>query len=156
MPEVAIPVGVVAEWRKIDHPWQDHVWDLIAVLPGAPEMATGSVLSHSETSRQVYLGATDLVLATTETANYRDNLMRPPPKLWVVAQTDNDHPRLTAVTADPTEGEAHTEAGANLVAVVPMPTEIASAIAAFVDQHHVERPFFKRKRKRHEDSRGEA
>ena len=53
---------------------------------------------------------------------------------------------LVTVTADPTEGEANTETGSNLVDPVPMLPEIAAYIAAFVDEHHVEREFYKRKR----------
>jgi hypothetical protein len=51
-----------------------------------------------------------------------------------------------AVTADPAEGEAFTEAGNDLVETVPMPGPIVQAVEAFVAEHHVERPFFKRER----------
>lgn len=156
MPEVSIPVGVIAERREIDHPWQDHLWEAVSVLSGVPDIAIGTVLSQGERSRQVYIGSAELVLATSETAQYRDNLLSPPPRLWVVAQTEEDHPRVTAVTADPAEGEAHTESGSSLVCVVPMAAEIASALAEFVDTHHVERVFHKRKRKRYDETRGEA
>ena len=53
---------------------------------------------------------------------------------------------ILAVTADPAEGEAFTDAGSNLVEAVPMPAEIAEAIAEFIAEHHVERPFLKRRR----------
>jgi hypothetical protein len=52
------------------------------------------------------------------------------------------------VTADPAEGEAMTEAGDDLVDSVPMPDVIRDALEAFIAEHHVERPFFKRKRDR--------
>lgn len=156
MPEISLPVGVVAERRKVDHPWQDHAWKAVAVLSGVPGVAPGTRLSGDDNTGQYYIGAADLVLATTETALYRDNLMSPPPRLWVVAQEVADTLSLSAVTADPSEGEAHAESAANLVSVVPMPPELATLIAEFVDEHHVERVFVKRKRKRAEDSRGEA
>ena len=156
MPEISLPVGVIAERRKIDHPWQDHSWSAIAVLSGVPAMTPGTRLAGDENAGQFYIGAAELVLATTETGLYRDNLMTPPPRLWVVAQEVDDTLSLSAVTADPSEGEAHAESVTNLVSVVPMPPEIAAMIAEFVDAHHVERVFVKRKRKRAEDSRGEA
>ena len=59
-----------------------------------------------------------------------------------------------AVTADPAEGEASTEAGNNLVETVPMPDSIAEALEAFIAEHHVERPFFKRQRDRSEQPAG--
>ena len=57
---------------------------------------------------------------------------------------------VMAVTADPAEGEAFTEAGNNLVETVPMPDGIAETLEAFIAEHHVERPFFKRQRDRAE------
>ena len=55
---------------------------------------------------------------------------------------------MLAVTADPAEGEAFTDAGNNLVEAVPMPPEIADIVGRFVATHHVERPFVKRQRNR--------
>ena len=55
---------------------------------------------------------------------------------------------IVAVTADPAEGEALTESGNDLVDVVPMPEPVRAVVEAFVAEHHVERPFYKRKRDR--------
>ena len=53
-----------------------------------------------------------------------------------------------AVTADPSEGEAWTETGTDLVDVVTMPEAVRETIDAFVAEHHVEQPFHKRERDR--------
>src|SRR5260370_24918103 len=84
----------------------------------------------------------------TETANYRDNLASAAPALWVIMRpTASDPPyELLAVAADPAEGETFTDAGSNLVEVVPMPSAIVEIIARFIAQHHVERPFVRRQR----------
>jgi len=158
MTEISFAVGVVAERRAIDHPWQDHVWEPVAVLAGVPQAAAWTQLSGDARAQQYYIGATDIVLAASETTGYRDNLMSPPPRLWVVVREEGgDHPlTLVTVTADPMEAEGHTESGTSIVAAVPMPPEIAGEIAAFVDAHHVERAFVKRKRKRHIDGEMEA
>lgn len=158
MPEISFPVGVVCEKRKIDHKWVDHVWEPVAVLSDVPDAPAWTLLHREGPVERYYIGAVDLTLATTETAQYRDNLMAPPPRLWVVVREEGGEAPLTlvTVTADPMEGEAHTEPGSSIVAVVPMPGEIAAGIAAFVDAHHVERPFIKRKRKRHRDGEAEA
>jgi len=52
------------------------------------------------------------------------------------------------VTADPREGEAMTEAGADLVEQVGMPDSIRKLVEAFVAEYHVERPFYKRPQNR--------
>ena len=68
--------------------------------------------------------------------------------LWVVMHpTASDAPyELLTVTADPAEGEAFTDAGSNLVEAVPMPPDVVTAVAEFIAEHHVERPFLKRRR----------
>ena len=87
-------------------------------------------------------------LHRTETTNYRDNLASAAPALWVVMRpTASDPPyELLAVTADPAEGEAFTDAGSNLVEAVPMPPDIVEIVGRFIARHHVERPFVKRQR----------
>jgi hypothetical protein len=57
------------------------------------------------------------------------------------------------VTADPAEGEAFTDAGNDLVETVPMPPAIIGSIGDFIAEHHVERPFVKRRR---EDAKPEG
>ena len=87
-------------------------------------------------------------LHRTETTNYRDNLASGAPALWVALRpASSERPyELLAVTADPAEGEAFTDAGSNLVEAVPMPPDIAEIVARFIAEHHVERPFVKRRR----------
>ena len=72
------------------------------------------------------------------------------PVLWVALRPTGVEPPydVVAVTADPAEGESLTEAGNDLVDVVPMPEPVRELIEAFVAEHHVERPFYKRKRDR--------
>ncbi len=76
-------------------------------------------------------------------ANYRDNLATGAPLLWVALRPTGVEPpyEVFAVTADPAEGEALTEAGDDLVDVVPMPEAVRAIVEAFVAEHHVERPF---------------
>ena len=81
---------------------------------------------------------------------YRDNLRSGRPSLWVSLRPADTPPgvALRLVTADPAEGEALTEPGTDIIEAVPMPPEIQRRLAAFVEAHHVERPFVKRKRDR--------
>jgi hypothetical protein len=87
-------------------------------------------------------------LHRTETTNYRDNLASRRPALWIVLRpVASEQPyEILAVTADPAEGEAFTDAGSNLVEAVPMPPDIVEVVVQFIAEHHVERPFVKRRR----------
>ena len=149
-PLASIPVGVVVERSKSSSQWADFYWRPAGVLAGVPETPPWTKLSDDGERASFYAGSTDIELYRTETANYRDNLRLETPLLWVILRpADADPPyELAAVTADPAEGEAMTEAGANLVDTVDMPKPVQDAVAAFVAEHHVEEVFMKRKRDR--------
>jgi hypothetical protein len=145
-----ISVGVIAERVKSTSQWIDYLWRPVAALAGEPDTAPWTKLTGDAERASFYAGRADISLHATETGAYRDNLGTGSPALWVVMRpTETDPPyELFAVTADPSEGEAATEAGNNIVEPVPMPEPIREIVAAFVAEHHVERQFFKRKRDR--------
>src|SRR6202000_1693030 len=143
-----ISVGVVVERRKAKSAWADVLWRPGSVFAGTPEAAPWTPLSTDDDVTLFYAGEAVIELHRTETTNYRDNLASGAPCLWVNMRSSSaERPfELLAVTADPAEGEAFTDAGSNLVEAVLMPQEIANIIERFIAEHHVERPFVKRKR----------
>lgn len=150
-PLASISIGVVVERSKSASQWADFYWHPLSVLAGVPEAPPWTKLSDDGERATFYAGSAQVDLYRTETTNYRDNLRLETPLLWVILRpTESDPPyELVAVTADPAEGEAMTETGANLVDTVPMPKPVQDAIAAFVAEHHVEpEVFVKRKRDR--------
>jgi Protein of unknown function (DUF3305) len=149
-PLVRVPVGVVVERRKAASPWVDHVWRPVAALAGRPDTAPWTALVVEPDATTYYAGAADIELYRSETANYRDNLSSGAPALWVVLRPTGIEPPfdITAVTADPAEGEGYTQAGTDLVEPVAMPGPIREVVEAFVAEHHVEQPFYKRRRDR--------
>src|SRR5258707_4038551 len=151
----SIVVGVVVERRKARSPWLDFLWRPVSVLAGTPSAVPWTRIGEEGNAAIFYAGEAAIELPRTETANYRQNLASGTPMLWVVLR-----PRLAnsasaafdilTVTADPSEGEALTDAGNDLVATVPMPVSIIETIDGFIAEHHVERPFQKRQRDRGE------
>jgi len=145
-----IAVGVVVERRKAQSQWIDFTWKPVTVLAGLPDASPWTMLSEDGDGATFYAGAAEIELYRTETTNYRDNLDTGGPMLWVALRPTGVEPpyEIFAVTADPAEGEAWTESGSDLVDVVPMPEAVRAAIDAFIAEHHVERPFYKRQRNR--------
>jgi hypothetical protein len=145
-----IAVGVIVERRKAQSPWIDFTWKPVSVLAGLPNAAPWTLLSQDHKGATFYAGAAAIELYRTETGNYRENLASAEAKLWVALRPTGVEPpyEIFAVTADPAEGEGLSEAGSDLVDVVPMPNAVHAEIAAFIAEHHVERPFYKRKRDR--------
>lgn len=150
LPLLRIPVGVVVERRRADSPWIDFVWRGTGVLPDEPEMTPWTVMREQEGTTLFYAGSATVDLYRSETARYRDNLASGAPCVWIVlTPSEGTWPyAVSAVTADPAEGEAFTEAGANLVEAVPMAKVLHEAIEHFVAEHHVETQFVKRERRR--------
>ena len=147
---VRIPVGVVVERLKAESAWIDFTWRPSAVLPGAPEATPWTMLSEAADRATFYAGTANVELHPSETSNYRDNLSTGEPKLWVVLRQTGAEPPMTVVrvTADGAEAEGFTAAGDDIVEHVPMPKTIWDTIDAFIAEHHVERPFYKRKQDR--------
>jgi hypothetical protein len=149
-PLLTIRVGVVVERIKAVGPWADYIWRPNAVLVGQPDAAAGTKLTDDGERATFYAGPAAIGLYPSETSNYRDNLTSGAPSLWVVLREADGEPPYSVflVTADPAEGEGMTAAGNDIVEAVPMPDPVREEVEAFVAEHHVDRPFFKRKRDR--------
>jgi hypothetical protein len=149
-PLARIAVGVIVERRKAASPWIDFVWRPAAVLAGMPEAKPWTLLNSQDDAATFYAGPAEVALYRSETGHYRDNLATGAPSLWVTLRPTGTEPpfEIVRVTADPSEGEAFTEAGNDLVDAVPMPDVMRELVAEFVAEHHVERQFYKRKRDR--------
>lgn len=147
-----MPLGVVIERRDIDSPWEDCVWRPVAVIPGAPEVDEWKVVNRGKGWIQYHAGTLPLELHRKETAAYRYNLASQPPVIYVVLRHGEEagerevEPFL--VTASPNEAQDILDAGDDIVEGVPMPEVIMAWAQAFVDQHHVDEPHYKRERKR--------
>jgi Protein of unknown function (DUF3305) len=147
-PHACVPVGVVVERRKATSHWLDMVWRLVAVLSGVPDAAPWTAITTAEDAATFYVGAAEIELYRTETDHYRGNLDSGAPSVWIALRPTGAEPpyALFAVTADPAEGASFTQAGDDLVEAEPMPAAVREIVAAFVAEHHVERPVYKRER----------
>lgn len=150
LPLLRIPVGIVVERLKAGSPWADFIWRSAAVLPDEPETKPWTTLREQDGTTLFYAGSATVDLYVSETPRYRDNLASGTPSIWVVmSPSEGPWPyTIAAATADPAEGEGFTEAADNLVEAVPMPEAVREVIESFVAEHHVEREFVKRERRR--------
>jgi hypothetical protein len=147
-------VGVVIERRRLAHAWAGEAWAAVAVLP-EPLGDEWRLLREADGRTQVYAGSLPLELFRNETASYKYNL-ETGGKVYVALRPSGEAERPfvpSLATVAPDEGQAAMEGGETIVDAVPMPPEIRGWVAAFVDAHHVEEPFYKRQRKRHEAER---
>ena len=153
-----MPLGIVMERRRVEHPWKDFDWLPVTVIPGAPALdpeGPWRVLSKGEDWIQYHGGTLTLELFRRETEGYKFNLTHEPPRLFVVLRGgedgDSDHDVVPfLITACPYEAQDYMDSGEELVEAVIMPPGVTAFVQAYIDRHHVDEPFKKRKRKRHD------
>jgi hypothetical protein len=145
----SISVGVVVERTRATSQWIDYLWRPVTVLPGVPDTEPWTKLTDDGERATFYVGSAEIELHPSDTTQYRDNLQSGSPSLWVALRPTGSEPPYTlhAVTPDSAEGEALTEMAGDIIDTVPMPDDVADVVAQFVTEHHIERVFFKRKRK---------
>ena len=150
----SVPVGVVLERRDIDHKWAKHSWRAAAVMPGVAGVedwtqlrsGPGWVLYHARTM--------SITLHRKETEGYKYNLSTESPAVYVILrpgeEADENDVEPALVTVCPYEAQDYLDSGEEQVDAVALPTEIAAWMADFIERHHVDEVFKKRKRKPHD------
>lgn len=147
MPEEVIRVSVMAVRRPPVTRWGAGELRPSAVVLQRLDAAPRTCLSRDTRGENWFLGARDLTLYSGDTAHHRDNLTSGAPSVWVVLRgQDPARTEIVCVTADPYEGEGFASDLDLTVEAVPMPASLRDRVAAFVDAHHVEVAFKKRKR----------
>ena len=154
-------LGVVLERRVSDHPWQDTSLHVVSVIPKAPALdpkGTWKTLVADASATQLHAGTLELSLFRKETEGYKLNLSQQPPRVFVVLRRRPDAEGEAAhafvpfhVTADPFEAQIYLDNGEDMVEPVEMPDMVAAWVQDYVSRHHVDKPFYKRKRTPHPD-----
>ena len=154
--QAVLPLGIVVERRAVDNPWIDHSWKPIAVIPGAGSLSPlddWTTLRSGEGWAHFHAGTLNLNLFPKETEGYKVNLSQSPPRLYVGLRAEEegecDHEMVPfLVTACPYEAQDYLDSGEELVEAVPMPEGVIAFVQNYVERHHVDEKFHKRKRKR--------
>lgn len=149
MQAVRTTVGLVVERRPASSPWRRWRWRAVEVVPGLAT-AEWRLLVDNPTLARFAAGGLDLELHRKATADYKAALSSTPPQLYTVLRPIEQEPvpyRPFLITASPWEAQAYQDSGEDLIESVAMPEPLVAWIEAFVADHHVDQPFFKRRRK---------
>ena len=144
---VSIPLGVVVRRLPGATKWIRYSYKASAVLPGAPK-ANWKELRRDGDAVEYHASTPLLELFRTDTEAYRQGLSDNPPCIYVVMrETTGDAPlEILLVTASPYEAQDYADTGEELVEKVPMPDGLVAWIRDFVEAHHEDEVFIKRKR----------
>ena len=153
--EIEMGLGIVVEKRPATSRWVTHIWKPVAVIPGAPEISEWKLLSGEGDIPRYHIATLTLNLHRTETEGYRVNLSNETPSVYVVlregALEDPDAPEIEAIcaTVSPFEAQDYLDSGEDIVEPVAMSEGLIAWLQEFVNRHHVDTPFKKRKRNPH-------
>ena len=144
---VSIPLGIVI--RKVPGVtrWVDHVWKAVAVLPGAGPAHWKELRCDGDVI-EYHAATVPLELFRTDTEAYLHGLSTKIPAIYVVMRESEGADPLDVVlaTASPYEAQDYADTGEELVEKVPMPEGLVAWIRDYVEQHHEDEVFIKRRR----------
>lgn len=148
----SLPIGVVLRRRPGATRWARWSWRVVGVLPGAGP-ADWRMIHEDGDQVDFHVATVEMILHRAETEAYRVALANDPPSVWVVLRPsdagDVERPfSLHLVTASPYEGQDYLDSGEEIVESAPMPEGLVAWVRDFVEAHHVDETFKKRKRDR--------
>jgi uncharacterized protein DUF3305 len=145
-----MPVGVVVRRLPGVTKWQKWAWRPVSLLPGA-RAADWAVLRREGDAVEYHAATLDLELHRTDTEAYLTALSDKIPSVYVVMrpadEVENDIPiDVMLLTASAYEGQDYADSSEVMVEKVPMPAGLIAWIQEFVELHHQDEIFIKRKR----------
>lgn len=144
---ISMPLGIVIRRVPGVTRWVSHVWKAVAVLPGAGA-AEWKELRRDGDAIEYHAATLPLELHRTDTEAYLHGLSAKVPAIYVVMRpSEGDQPLdMVLVTASPYEAQDYADTGEELVEKVPMPDGLIAWIREFVELHHEDEVFVKRRR----------
>ena len=120
------------------------------MLPGAPSVDEWKELRRGQGWVEYHAATLPLELFRKETEAYKYNLEGQEPVLYVVLAEDDEETDFPygvhLVTASPFEAQDYLDSGEEIVEPIAMPEPVAAWVNAFIEEHHVEQTFKKRRR----------
>ncbi|MFK7761750.1 MAG: DUF3305 domain-containing protein [Roseobacter sp.] len=136
--------------------WAAWSWKAVAVLPGAPD-ADWKLLRSDGDVTDFHAATMDLWLYVSDTEAYAHELGAETPSVYVILRADEDAGpaglQVAHITVSPYEAQDYADSGEEIVEKVPMPEGLLSWVAHFVEQHHTEEVFVKRRRNKERTDR---
>lgn len=147
---ISMPVGVIVRKTPGVTKWAKWNWKAVAVLPGAGP-AEWAEMRREGDAVEYHAGTLPLELYRTDTEAYLTGLSCKIPSLYVVMRnagyTDElKDIELLLITASPYEAQDYMDSGEEVVEPIAMPDGVIAWVADFIELHHEDEVFVKRKR----------
>lgn len=147
----SLRLGIVMRRSPGVTPWAKWSWRAVAVLPGASD-ARWKVMREEAGVTEYHAATLNLWLYQSDTEAYAHELGTVTPSVYVILrEAVGEDPHGTGydiahVTVSPYEAQDYCDSGEEVVEKIPMPEAILAWVGEYVQAHHVEEPFIKRRR----------
>ena len=146
-----MPLGVVIRRTPGVTRWAKWAWKAVGVMPGAG-VTHWRELRRDGDITEFHAATPTLELHGAETDAYIHGLAAQVPCVYVVLRTSDGAGAapldVVLVTASPYEAQDYADSGEEIVEKVAMPEGLIAWVRDFVETHHVEEEFKKRRRDR--------
>lgn len=146
--KLTLPLGVVLRKSPGVTRWAKWVWRAVAVLPGAGP-ADWRELRRDGDVVEYHAATVPLELYRTDTEAYLTELSTKVPSIYVVMRENTELEsglEVVLATASPYDGQDYADNGDDIVELVPMQPALIALVREWVDRHHIEEKFVKRRR----------
>ena len=161
----SMPLGIVVRRMPGVTRWANWTWKAVAVLPGAGPADWVEMRRDGE-AVEYHAATVPLEFHRADTEAYKSGLSTRVPSVYVVLRDGDEVDgrggvEVTLATASPYEAQDYMDTGEEIVEPVPMPDALVAFIRDFVDEHHEDEVFVKRRRDKKridlvEDGKGDA
>jgi len=145
---ISMPLGVVVVRRPGVTRWARWTWRAIAVLPGAHD-ENWKILRTENENTEYHAATLPMELFSSDTEAYLHGLSARTPAIYVIMRdrTDSEPPlEVVHVTASPYEAQDFADSGEEIVEKVPMTEGLVAWVREFIEAHHEDEVFVKRRR----------
>lgn len=144
-------IGIVLERRVSDNEWLDHEWVTIGLTLNVVDADDWVQLYDTEEVCRYLSPAVELEIHRAETEAYLYNLESPEPSIFAVLRHDEESEEAVpfevhVVTASPYEAQDYLDSSEEHVDRIALPEELRAWLQEFVDEHHIQEEFKKRRR----------
>ena len=144
---ISMALGIVVRRVPGVTRWVDYIWKAVAVLPGAGP-AHWKELRRFGDAVEYHAATVHLELFRTDTEAYLQGLSTKNPAIYVVMRDSDglDPLEVVMATASPFEAQDYADTGEELVEKVLMPEGLVAWVRDYVEAHHEDQVFVKRRR----------
>lgn len=147
---ISIPLGIVIRRSPGVTRWAKWTWKAIAVLPGAGPADWHQIRCGNGVT-DYHAATVELVLYRSDTEAYLTGISTRKPSVYVVmreaveAGAKQDIEVLLA-TVSPYDAQDYADSGEEIIELVAMPEGLIDWIKLFIETHHEDEAFIKRRR----------